>query len=229
VAANNTPGVNQRMLRERSNHKFVVLDDKLPEPEMPESDLFVIARRFDRFVLATTRFELDQIAKSTGVSIESLGDMERALEADFQKNLRKTRMVTVKTALAYDRSLFFPRVSRAAAERDFEKVAKNQSLPPAPNAPPADKYDQVTNIPTRNLQDHLFRRIVGLVKEHRLPMQIHTGYQIARNRVENSHPMHLTSLFLDFPDVQFTLFHSSFPYLREPSPRRSCSRTSTST
>ena len=46
-------------------------------------------------------------------------------------------------------------------------------------------------------------------------MQIHTGYQISNNVVENSNPLHLTNTFLDFPDVQFDLFHSSWPYLRE--------------
>lgn len=215
VTAANTKGVNNRILRDKARHKFIVLDDKLPEPVMPASDLFVVARRFDRYVLASTRFELDEIGRSTGTSIQTLADLERALEKDFEKNLRQTRLVTVKSTLAYRRPLFFRKVSRAEAERDFEQVAKDRSLPPAPNQPLADKYDSVTRIQTRNLQDHLFRRIVALVKEHKLPMQIHTGYQISNNVIENSSPLHLTNLFLDFPDVQFDLFHASYPFLRE--------------
>ena len=121
IAASNTKGVNERLLRDRSHHKFVVLDDKLPAPEMPESDLFHVARRFDRYIMAATRFELDEIGKSTGVSIGTLADLDRALEKDFADNVRKTRLVTVKTTLAYQRPLFFRKVSRADAERDFEK------------------------------------------------------------------------------------------------------------
>jgi predicted TIM-barrel fold metal-dependent hydrolase len=199
----------------KGRHKFVILDDKLAEPQMPASDLFHVARRFDRHVLATTRFELDEIGRSTGVSIQSLADWERALEKDFEANVQKTRLVTVKTTAAYHRPLFFRKVTRAEAERDFEKVAGNMALPSPPNQPVPDKYDLVTNLPTRNLQDYLFRRIVALAHEHRLPMQVHTGYQIANNVIENSHPMQLTNLFMEFPQVQFDLFHSSYPYLRE--------------
>jgi hypothetical protein len=207
--------VTERLLRDRARHKFIVLDDKLPAPKMPASNLFVVARRFDRYVLATTRFELEEIAKSTGVTIHTFADFERALEKDFELNRRLTRLATVKTTLAYHRSLHFRKTTRADAERDFDKVIQNDALPRPPNQPGVDRYDLVTNLPTRNLQDYMFRRIVALVRECRLPMQIHTGYQISNNVVENSNPLLLTNLFMDFPDVQFDLFHSSYPYLRE--------------
>lgn len=214
VTAANTPGVTMRYFN-RSRHKFVVLDDKLPEPNKPELDIYHIARRFDRFVVAGTRFELDEISKSTGVSIQTLDDMEKALEKDFEKALRNTRLACVKSTLAYQRALDFGKPSRADAERDFEKVASNQAQPKPLNDPATDRYEASTNIPTRNLQDYIFRRILGLVNEHKLPMQIHTGYQISNNVVQNSNPLHLTRTFLDFPNVQFDLFHAGWPFLRE--------------
>jgi predicted TIM-barrel fold metal-dependent hydrolase len=205
----NRRGVTERILRDRCRIKFAVLDDKLPEPAMPELELFSIARRFDRFILATARNEVLELERATGSAIGSLGDLEKALEKDFAKNLERTRMVAVKSTLAYHRTLFFRKSSREEAERDFERVMKG--LPP----PGDDSFARVTDLRAKDLQDYMFHRLVRLAGEHRIPFQVHTGLQAGRNVLQNANPLDLTNLFHYYPDVRFDLFHSGYPYLTE--------------
>jgi predicted TIM-barrel fold metal-dependent hydrolase len=210
VTGSNKKGVNDFVLRQKCRTPLVVLDDKYPNPVQPESSLFRTARRFDKFILATTRDALKALEEETGRSVATFRDMESALEHDFVKNVQFGPMVTVKTTIAYQRPLSFRKVTREAAERDFEQIAKNQIAPPS-----RDPFLLLTEPRARDLQDYLFHRIVQLAHEHRMPMQIHTGIQAGQNYIANSNPMQLTNLFFQYPDQVFDLFHSGYPYMRE--------------
>jgi hypothetical protein len=59
----------------------------------------------------------------------------------------------------------------------------------------------------------MMHRVLDLAKEFYIPVQIHTGLQAGNgNIIINSKPTHLVNLFMEYPDVNFCIFHSSYPY-----------------
>ena len=49
-----------------------------------------------------------------------------------------------------------------------------------------------------------------------MPVQIHTGLLAGgKNTLANSNPLHLSNIFLEFPQVQFDVFHGAFPFMGE--------------
>ena len=59
----------------------------------------------------------------------------------------------------------------------------------------------------------MMHRVLDLAKEFDLPVQIHTGLQAGNgNDISNSNPTHLINLFMEYPEVNFCIFHSSYPY-----------------
>ncbi len=105
----------------------------------------------------------------------------------------------VKIGTAYERSLFFQRVSRDEAARLYAKPST-----------------ELTQDERKKLQDYMARYVIERATEENLPVQIHTGI-LARNAntLANSNPEHLNNLFLEYPETRFVLLHLSFPYMRQ--------------
>jgi predicted TIM-barrel fold metal-dependent hydrolase len=211
ITAANRKGVNNWILRDKCRSTFIILDDQYhPDPVMPESDLFVNARRFDRFVWVNSNEDMEKLEKALGRSLGTLEEFERALEADFERNRKGSRMVTLKTTLAYQRPLLFRKTAREDAQRDFELLRRTPS-----SAAPDDPHARWTEIRFRKFQDYIFHQVIRLAAAHGLPFQIHTGIQAGSNYVTNSNPAQLSNLFALYPEVNFDLFHSGYPYLSE--------------
>lgn len=211
IAAGNRRGVNNWILREKCRNTFIILDDQYhPDPVMPESDLFVNARRFDRFVWLNSREDVEKLEKALGRAMGTLTEFENALEADFERNRKGSRMVTLKTTLAYQRPLLFRKTARADAEHDFDRMRRTLAAPA-----PEDPHTRWTQLPFRAFQDYIFHSVIRLAAAHNLPFQIHTGIQAGSNYVPNSNPAQLSNLFALYPEMKFDLFHSGYPYLSE--------------
>ncbi|MBM3776513.1 MAG: hypothetical protein FJW37_15335 [Acidobacteria bacterium] len=216
ITAANRPGLTQKILEQRCRIRFAVLDDYFhPAPVAPESAFYVPARRFDRFIALPSREALQKLEQALDTAITSLGDLEKALAADFERNLEVARMRVIKIGQAYLRPLHFGDPSRAEAERDFEELARG-----AAPAAPASRYEQLTRPAARNLQDYMLHRVLRLARDQRrgrpIPVQIHTGIHAGnRNYIPNSNPAQLINLFFEYPEITFDLFHSSYPYLSE--------------
>jgi len=211
ITAANTKGIHDRILREKSRIKLVILDDYYNvEPAAPDSSMFVTTRRFDRFISITSADDLRKLEESTHTSFTTFADLERALVNDFEKNRKLPGMVSVKVAVAYQRPIYFREATRQEAERDFERVARNALPPPSPH--PAEKY---THVPAKDLQDYMLHRVVQLAREYRYPVQFHTGLHSGGNYFPNSNPAFLLNLLMGYPDVRFVLFHAGYPYLSE--------------
>jgi predicted TIM-barrel fold metal-dependent hydrolase len=59
----------------------------------------------------------------------------------------------------------------------------------------------------------MFHYILDLANRENLVVQIHTGIQEGSgNILENTRPELLTDLFLQYPDVDFDLFHIGYPF-----------------
>jgi predicted TIM-barrel fold metal-dependent hydrolase len=192
------PGFYRHILRERAGIDWCLVDPYWAEkPARLSPDYFLLAQKFDGFVMASSPKDLSRLESVSGVSIHSLADHRKALEQTFE-NAIKAGMVAVKSTLAYQRQLLFHEVSEQDAARDFEALLKGETAA------------------FRKLQDYMFHQVVRLADAYRFPFQIHTGL-LAGNRafIENTKPTHLSNLFTLYPNVRFDLFHIGYPYQEE--------------
>ena len=107
-------------------------------------------------------------------------------------------MVAAKSALAYQRILKYENTSDEKAKEIFKQFLNKSAVNPED---------------IKALQDYFMHRVLDLVDEYNIPIQIHTGLQAGNgNIITNTNPTHLTNLFFEYPNVDFILFHSSYPY-----------------
>ena len=137
----------------------------------------------------------------------SLADLKRALEKIFTRAL-EAGMVTVKSTIAYQRDLKFEEVSTADAQREFERLLRDEKTVPA-------GFRALENRPYRKLTNHMFHYMASLADAHRIPVQIHTGLQAGNgNFATNSRPSDLTNLFFLFPECEVRYLPHRIPVAR---------------
>lgn len=209
IAAKNKPGLYRHVLKERSKIRYSVLDDYWnAAPVRADPEFFVLARKFDRFVMPGTRKDVEELEKLTDVSITSLAGLKRAMEKSFEQS-QNVGMVTVKSTIAYNRELRFEEVEEGAAAKSFESVVGGRVQLPG-------GFRAMVQRPFRPLEDHMFHHLIRLADSHGVPVQIHTGILAGNgNFVSNTNPTGLTNLFFLYPKVKFDLFHISYPYQGE--------------
>ncbi len=211
IEAANRPGLYEEILIRRSNIAYSVLDDYWnAAPVRPDPRFFVSARKFDRFVTPQSSADVHKLEALTDVSITGLAGLKRAMETSFEQSLG-IGMVTVKSTLAYNREIHYAEVPERDAEASLQSLLRgNRTLPAG--------FRSRVERPFRPLEDHMFHHLMGLAAANGVPVQIHTGLHAGNgNFIENSKPTHLTNLFFLFPQVQFDLFHMSYPYTGEAS------------
>lgn len=109
-----------------------------------------------------------------------------------------------KCAMAYERTLDVREGSYREAEQCFNDFSVNRHMP---------TWMLSTVQPTKAYQDFMLRHIIRRLAKHRLPVQLHTGYQEGNgNILRNADPSRLCSLLLAFEDVRFVLMHMGYPY-----------------
>ena len=209
IAERNKPGLYREVLKRRSHIRFCVNDQYWqPTAVAVDPELFVLAQKFDQFVMPITPLGVQRLEKQADTSIRNLAGLKRAMEKMFELALA-AGMVTVKSTAAYLRDLRFSEVTEADASRDFERLLRGDE-------PVPEGFRQLERRPYRQLADHMFHHLLGLADAHRIPVQIHTGLHAGNgNFIANSRPADLTNLFFLFPRVQFDLFHIGYPYWRE--------------
>ncbi len=209
IASRNRLGLYDDILKRRMKLRFAVLDDYFHgDPIRPDPNYFRLARKFDWYCTPDSPAAIRRMEEVTQISIPNLKGLEAALEKRFKQSL-DAGMVTAKTTMAYSRELLFHEVPRAAAERDFESLMRNE-------ATPLKGPRRFTHRPLRRLEDWMFHRVVQLCQEHRVPLQVHTG-TLAGNAsyLPNTRPTLLNNLFLLYPRVAFDLFHNGYPWTEE--------------
>jgi uncharacterized protein len=200
------PGFYREVLQRRAHIAYSVLDDYWNgEPTRPDEELFVLARKFDWFVAPNARPDLERMGEVTGVTVDSLSSLKRAMETRIEQNL-KVGMVTIKSTIAYQRSLDFRLVPVADAERDFQHLLALRERRPA-------SLHDATERPFRNLEDHMFHHLLAVAEDRGLPLQIHTGMQAGNsNHPPNTRASLLTPCIRRYPGLHFDLFHIGFPW-----------------
>ena len=203
MAAANKPGWFGTVLKDKARIEFSVEDDlttQRGEPLRPEPGFFKMVTRFDYMIAPRQRKDLDYVAKVSGEDIGKLTDLENALAKVFKRKIQEG-MVGVKSGLAYQRSLHYEKVSRAEAERAFDKVF---------GSPSAEAPDPAAQ---KSLEDYMMHKTVQQAAEHHVVFQIHTGLEAGnRNHIARTNPSHLSDMLNEYQQVRFDLFHGGYPY-----------------
>ena len=135
-------------------------------------------------------------AEGEGRTIRNLDDYVEYVGVMFDRALEK-KAVGIKNSFAYMRSLYYEDVPLRVASALFDKGA---------NAVLNEREEKA-------VQDFLFHWIIRRAAEVDLPIQIHTGYLAGNGSVlEDSRPADLNNLFLQYPDVDFIMFHGGYPW-----------------
>lgn len=205
VVESNHKGWYSYVLKEKSGIDISILDPPdvyLELDSIINEEFFVRVKRFDNFI----RFPINKInyiEEQTNEKIETLDDYLNALDIEFQNAIKVDKIVGIKSALAYRRSLFHEDIPRPEAEKIFNKILSSEKLDPEE---------------LKKIEDFMMFRVIGKAEEYNLPIQIHTGILAGNNRsnpIENTNATLLINLFLKFPKARFVIFHGSYPYMAE--------------
>ncbi len=211
----NTAGWYHQVLKERANIQVSILDplEKWDATPLAEIDrrFFEPVIRMNDYILPASRLDLAALEAKTGLSIHSLDQLLEAIDVALAIAL-DAKVVGIKVAVAYERSLFFEKTTYADAESVFNRLAchpvRYRSLFEQGRDKPPISWPEA-----KPLHDYLMHYLLQRAVELELPVQIHTGLQEGNgNRVENSNPLHLANLLMEYRELRFDLFHAGYPY-----------------
>jgi len=150
-----------------------------------------------------SRGALDALAARCDHAVHTLDDALECMTAVVKKWRGDPKVVGIKSAHAYGRSLAFQKVGRAAAEQVFNRVLTNEG----------HALSVTEALP---LQDFLMFQLVARAEAVGLPMVFHTGLQAGNyNRIANANPLLLQPIIEEFPRAKIDLFHGGMPWVRE--------------
>ena len=202
---NKKPGHFERVLHDLCNIEVSLLDVG-PYYQLRESPFFkYIWQPPMNYIMPIDYALFSKIKDRYGISVKNLDDFICALETEMAEVVKLHDVRVIKSAIAYMRTLRFEKVDYSEA-KDLFAVALNkwENEQKAQNRPP--------EFP-KALQDFMMHRVLKVANELNLTFQIHTGILEGNGAVlSNSNPELLTNLFLEYPNVDFDLFHISYPY-----------------
>jgi len=181
-----------------------------------DTSLFAPVVDFTEVIAVKDRSSLEAVGRTEGRAVHNLEDLVSAIRAKYDRLTGK--IVGVKIAHAYRRPIFFEKSSFSEAEEAFTKIFKVREfarveVPPQgmKMVPEAIGFEEL-----RPLQDYLVHKVVEEAERRRLPIQIHTGlHEGNENIIDNSNPVHLVNLFMEYRDARFDIFHGGWPYCGE--------------
>jgi len=188
------PGLYEWILKEKSGIELSIVDGG---HRHYDTLFYRHVERFDQFIQVSSKTEITKLGSDYEINVNSLDDYIIALREAFEAGV-EYNMVAVKSGLAYQRILKYNNTSSERATNIFNALFREETV----------KADEI-----KALQDFMMHRVLDLANEFDLPVQIHTGLQAGNgNDITNSNPTHLINLFMEYPEVNFCLFHSSYPY-----------------
>jgi hypothetical protein len=192
------PGYYHYVLKERARVDLSILDTG---HQKFDKSFYRHVERFDNFIFVFSKGEIKNICQQYDIEVKTLDDFVLALRRAFEQGIAY-EMVGVKSGLAYNRILDYKNVGKVEATRVFQAVMIRQDSLGRPD------FEEV-----KPLQDYMMHRVLDLAGEYQMPVQIHTGLHAGNgNIITNSKPTHLVNLFMEYPNINFCLFHSSYPY-----------------
>lgn len=205
--AHKKPGHFAWVLRELCGIETCVIDiwtfhieNKIPmfKPAWQPQNFIMPSEPFGRDIMA-------HIREKHGLEVRCLDDWMEALEREMTLLLRRYEAGTIKTSIAYHRPLRFEKTGYVKAKALFEEALclwERKRI----------KNDALLEFP-RELQDFMMHHVMKLAAQRHLTVQFHTGlFEGTGNIISNGNPELLSNLFIEYPEVDFDLFHIGYPY-----------------
>jgi len=212
----NKAGLYRWVLKEKAGIDVSILDTSLTTSVTDvDRSLFAPVMRFQDFITARERGELEALGRRCGTTIHALSDLVKALELEFEKV--SSLIVGVKIGLAYMRTLRFDKVTYAEAEEVFNNIYTRRVFKRV-EVGTRGRYvaEGLSLEEAKPLQDFMVHKVIQLAARYGLPIQIHTGLQEGNeNVITNSNPVHLINLFREYREAKFDIFHGAYPYTGE--------------
>jgi len=202
------PGHFKRVLKEKSKIKICLLDDNdkvnvLNYNVNCDKDFFRNVCCVDNLIFPETEGHMKQVEEKSGIRICSFDDWLDACEMLLDDALRSD-VVALKSRLAYIRTLKYEKFTKNEAERSFNEIFKVCHFP---------EWYSKKIIFGKEFQDYMMHFILHFANKRNLTFQFHAGLQEGNgNLIYNSDPSLLSNLFLEYPDVDFDIFHIAYPY-----------------
>lgn len=196
----NTPGVYDRILREKCNIVACLqcwqLGGSFP-------DYFYHLAPGPEVIDVFNQEKIQQLSEKYDVGVHSLSGLLDCMTKAVDTWRADPSVVGIKVAHAYQRSLGFQKTSTGDAERVFNSILTHET----------HNISLHEAIP---LQDYLMFELMARAEACGLPMVFHTGIQAGnRNRILNTNPLLLQPLLEEFPKTRIDLFHGGMPWVRE--------------
>jgi len=199
IADTRKPGWYRHVLKELAGIEMAIIEVQTADVDR---ELFAPSLRIDHYIAVGSRAQLGVLEEESGFAIHSLDDLVRAMQTAVQTYV-SNGAVALKSALAYQRTLSYDKVTRHEAEVAFNRIA--QHLGEGPSWAEA-----------KPLQDYMMHQVIRAAIDVDLPIQIHTGLQEGNeNIITNSRPTLLVNLFIEYREARFDLFHGGYPYVSE--------------
>jgi len=193
------PGVYQKVLRERCNIATCIQCVQLQD--MGPSYFYHLAPS-EALVDLCSPADVRRLSERAGRDVCSLADALECMDAVLAEWRRNPKIVGIKCAQAYGRSLEFRKVDRSDAERALQRALKAEGA--------VDRQDALM------VQDSLMFEMAARAGSLGLPIVIHTGLQAGNyGRIADADPLLLQSLIEQNRQTRFDLFHGGTPWVRE--------------
>ncbi len=183
----------KNVLRDFCRYEHVILDTRWdPGSNNDEPGIFASTFRVDPLFFGFSRDRTDHDGNNAFKFYKKeFSDLDTylAFVSDLITQKIKGGCVSLKCAIAYDRTLDFKAVTKEEAEAVF-----------------LDKDMSETNI--KNFQDYLFHHICRVAAKLNVPLQCHTGLGC----LSGTSAIQLQQTIKRHPDTKFVLFHGSYPW-----------------
>ena len=197
------PGWYKHILKDLSNIETSILDSESIDADR---EFFTISLNTSRFIWPRSFSQINEIGTAAGVSVCSFNTWIEAVHKNLETAVEHDVRI-FKSALAYSRSLSYPRVTFSEAEQGFNRLFALKHIP--------DWLDDSV-FPETAFQNYMMHYTLEFANRNNITYQFHTGIHEGNgNHVSGSNPALLSNLFFEYPDVDFDLFHIGFPYQEE--------------
>lgn len=178
------------LLKNECRYDKVIIDAYWNPGSREKDELFTSTFRLDPLFFGYNK----QVKNHNGLNAselygESFSDIDGYIDFTRRVIERKVKQgcVSLKNAMAYDRTIEYKKTSKSKAERVFKNATEE-------------------NI--RYFQDYLFWEICDIAAGINVPIQCHTGLGL----MKGSNAMGMRDIILDHPDTKFVIFHGGFPW-----------------
>ncbi len=207
------PGIYTRILHDIGKIDYVMVQGRWRSAITDENypDFFRGSRVIDKMVVFDDiEDDTFRFARHYGVQIRCIDDIEEIYKRFIDESIR-TGAVGFKYSGAYLRDLDFSNPDKEKAEAVLQKMLQNTEA----------KFSwaggKMGLDEARDLSTYLMHAMLRLIEKSKMPVAFHTGIVSmgGGGDVRRSNPQLLIPLFKQYPNINFDLYHSGFPYVTE--------------